>query len=368
MAPPLADPIEATRHDPTEPSRGITIGATRIGPGRPVYVIAEAGVNHNGSLSAALALVDAAAEAGANAVKFQIFQADQLVTRDAATANYQESATGATSQHEMLRRLELTVKQFAALRDRCLAAGLEFLATPFSSSDLRALTGLGVRAIKIASTDLNNAPLLDDAGRTGLPLILSTGASDAEEIGRAVGRLRSLGAGDRLVLLHCVSSYPTRWEDANLRAIGHLRRRFGLPVGFSDHTTSVDTGALAVAAGACVLEKHFTLDRSQPGPDQALSLEPEELADYVARVRRAEQALGTGSLDVQDSEREVRRIARKSVVAALDLAAGDVLEPSRLTTKRPAGGIAPDQMDGLIGRRAAVPIPADTVITWEMVE
>lgn len=367
MTPSLADPTEATLHETTQPGR-ITIGAVRIGPGCPVYVIAEAGVNHNGNPSEARALVAAAVKAGANAVKFQMFRADQLVTRDAATAEYQKSATGTASQREMLRRLELTVEQFAALRDQCLAAGLEFLATPFASSDLRALIGLGVRAVKIASTDLNNVPLLDDAGRTGLPLILSTGASDAGEIDRAVGHLRSLGAGDRLVLLHCVSSYPTRWEDANLRAIGHLQRRFGLPVGFSDHTTSVETGALAAAAGACVLEKHFTLDRSQPGPDQALSLEPEELADYVARVHRAEHALGTGSLDVQDSEREVRRIARKSVVAAFDVAAGDVLEASCLTTKRPAGGIAPDAMERLIGRRAAVPIPADTAITWEMVE
>ena len=346
----------------------VAIGGARIGPKQRVYTIAEAGVNHNGNLDAALRLVDAALSAGADAVKFQAFRAVDLVTADAATAGYQRSATGSTSQRDMLRRLELSHDGFAALQRRCRASGIEFLCTPFSVGDLRMLLDLGVRAIKIASTDLNNTLLLNEAAGAKVPLILSTGASEGDEVERTVRRLTDWGCGDRLVLLHCVSSYPTLWQDANLRRIGTLRDRFDVPVGFSDHTPSVETGALAVAAGAYVLEKHLTLDRSLPGPDQALSLEPDGLAAYIASVRHAEEALGDGELEMREVERDVRRIARKSVVAAVDIPPGHVIGPDCLTVKRPAGGIEPDDLERLIGRRATALIPADTRLTWEMVE
>ena len=331
-------------------------------------MVAEAGVNHNGNLDAALRLVDAALSAGADAVKFQAFRAADLVTRDAATADYQRTATGSTSQREMLRCLELPREGFAALRRRCRECGIEFLCTPFAVGDLCMLLDLGVRAIKLASTDLNNTLLLGEAAAAKVPLILSTGAAEGDEVECAVRRLGEWGCAQRLVLLHCVSCYPTAWADANLRRIGTLRARFGVPVGFSDHTASVETGALAVAAGACVLEKHLTLDRSLPGPDQALSLEPDAMAAYVAAVRRAEEALGDGELEMREVERDVRRIARKSVVAAVDIPPGHVIGPDCLTVKRPAGGIEPDGLERLIGRRATALIPADTRLTWEMVE
>jgi sialic acid synthase SpsE/CMP-N-acetylneuraminic acid synthetase len=345
----------------------IAIGSAVIGAGQPVFVIAEAGVNHNGSADVALRLVDAAADAGADAVKFQMFTADTLVTADASTAEYQQAASGQLNQHAMLRELELTLNDFARVRQRCAERGVEFLATPFSAADLIALVTMGVPAVKLASTDLNNVALLRPATRAALPLIVSTGAATGAEIASAVDVLRDTGAADRTVLLHCVSSYPTEWDQANLRAIGELRQRFGLHTGFSDHTLSEATGALAAAAGARVIEKHFTLDCSATGPDHAMSLEPGGLARYIDGIRHAEAALGEGSLDVAACEQEVRQIARKSVVAARDIAAGEVLTAEALTAKRPSGGLEPGDIDRLVGRQAIDDIPADTRLAWEMV-
>lgn len=345
----------------------ITIGPAVIGVGRPVYVVAEAGVNHNGSLDLALEMVDAAAAAGADALKFQIFTADALVTADAAAAAYQRTSAGAQTQHQMLRSLELRAEDFAVIQRHCAQRGVEFLATPFAPPDLETLLGLGVRAIKLASTDLNNVPLLRAAAETSLPLIVSTGAADSGEIEAAARRLDEWGAADRMVLLHCVSSYPTPWSQANLRAIGQLQQRFGRHAGFSDHTTSETIGGLAVAAGARVIEKHFTLDRRMDGPDHAMSLEPGQLARYIGNIRQAEAALGTGSLDAAPCEQEVRRLARRSIVARRDIAPGEVLTAECVTVKRPGGGLEPDLMDELLGRRAVSAIAADEQLTWEMV-
>lgn len=345
----------------------ITIGRATIGAGHPVYVIAEAGVNHNGSRDAALEMVDAAAAAGANAVKFQMFRADTLVTPDAVSAGYQQKGTGHRTQRDLLRGLELEADDFAAIQRRCAQQGVEFLATPFALPDLEALVELGVRAVKLASTDLDNVPLVRAAADTGLPLIVSTGAADAVEIDAAVRRLEEWNAAERTILLHCVSSYPTQWNQANLRAIGALTRRCGRHAGYSDHTTSETIGGLAVAAGAQVLEKHFMLDRRAGGPDQATSLEPDQLARYIRGARQAEEALGSGHLDAIEAENEVRRVARKSVVAACDIPAGAVLTAEMVTAKRPGGGLPPSEIDGLIGKCAAVAIPADTQLTWEAV-
>ncbi|UCG15570.1 MAG: N-acetylneuraminate synthase family protein [Phycisphaerales bacterium] len=353
---------------PAERPSPVTIGATSVGPGRRVYVVAEAGVNHNGDLNTAVQLVDAALGTGADAVKFQAFRAADLVTADAATVDYQRNATGDLCQREMLRQLELGRDDFSVLCEHCRASGIELLATPFGITDLHLLTGLGVRAIKIASTDLNNHPLLEEVARANLPVILSTGASLAHELERTVNRLTELGCRERLILLHCVSAYPTAWEDANLHRIAALRERFGRPTGFSDHTCSVETGALAVAAGACLLEKHFTLDDTLPGPDHALSLAPDAMAEYITRVRRAEEALGDGELSMHASEEPVRDGCRKSIVVTRDVRPGDVLDRDILTAKRPSGGISPDEMAQLIGRRAVVPIPADTRVAWDMVD
>lgn len=370
----LAEAILQARRDsagswqpPDATPADIIISRSTIGLGQSVYVIAEAGVNHNGSREAALTMVDAAAAVGADAVKFQMFQADTLATADAAGASYQRACCGHQTQREMLRRLELGSDDLAAVRHRCIERGMEFLATPFALPDLEALVELDVRAIKLASTDLDNVPLVRAAADTGLPLIVSTGAADAAEIDAAVRRLEDWGAARRTVLLHCVSSYPTQWSQANLRAIGELTRRFGLHAGFSDHTASETIGGLSVAAGARVLEKHFTLDRRADGPDQAMSLEPDQLGRYIEAARRAQQALGNGCLDAIEAEQEVRRVARKSVVAVHDIAAGQILTEEMVTLKRPGGGLPPAEIDHLIGKQATVPIPADTQLTWETV-
>lgn len=353
-------------HPPDAPAP-VRIGPWRVGAGEPVRIIAEAGVNHDGVVDHALRLVDAAARAGADLVKFQVFRADELATATAEVAGYQRRA-GAVPQREMLRRLELTDDELARVRDHCARREIGFLATPFSPPDVQRLRRLEVPAIKIASTDVNNVPLLREAAATGLPLIVSTGASIYDEIAACVARLRQWGSGERLVLLHCVSGYPAPLEAANLRAIRALRQEFSVPCGFSDHTRSTAIAGWAVATGACALEKHFTLDRGAAGPDHAMSLNPAELAAYIQAAREAEAALGTGRIGMTELESEVRAVARKSVVAARPIAAGTALTTEMLTVKRPGGGIPPEAFDAILGRRAKRDIPGDTVLMWDALQ
>jgi len=373
QARPLAGPCSPAR-SPSPITSDADEAAIRIGDAvirpenAPVYVIAEAGVNHNGDLRNALAMVDAAAAAGANAVKFQAFRASALVTADAATAEYQREQAHARTQLEMLRALELPFEAFASIARHCEKCGVEFLATPFGVDELRMLIDLGARAIKIASPDLTNTPLLIAAAQTRLPIIVSTGAAEPEEIDSAVELLDRRGARNRIVLLHCVSSYPAAAADANLRRIRTLAVRYGRPVGFQRPYDLDRDRRLAAAAGAVVIEKHFTLDHGQEGPDQAFSLEPGQLAEYVAAIRRAEPMLGRGRLGLLDAEREVRNLARCSVVAAAFIGKGERIERDRLTVKRPGTGIPPMNLDGVAGRVAAVDIPADTVMQWGMLQ
>jgi N-acetylneuraminate synthase/N,N'-diacetyllegionaminate synthase len=345
----------------------VTFGERRIAPDEPVYVVAEAGVNHNGCTETALELVDAAAGAGADAVKFQMFRAARLVAESAATAEYQRTASGETSQQAMLAKLELPVESFARIRRRCVERGVDFMATPFGEEQVSELATLDPAAIKIASADLTNESLLSAAARTGRPMIVSTGASTEVEIRTSVELLSRLGAARRLVLLHCVSAYPAPLHRLNLRAIGSLSEMFDGPVGLSDHTTSKRTGAWAVAAGACVLEKHVTLDPARPGPDHAMSMSPPALASYIAGVRAVERAMGSGTLGMTDAESDVRSAARRSLVAARDVSAGTVLTASMVSVKRPGTGLSPYELPLLLGRRAAVDIQHDTVLTWDMV-
>ncbi len=340
------------------------IGSSVIGGAAPAYVIAEAGVNHNGDVSIAREMIRAAADAKADAVKFQVFSADRLVTRQAPAARYQRDATQASGQYDLLARLQLSHDEFAQLAEYAGRCGVEFLATPFSLEDLAFLVRIGARAIKLASPDIVNVPLLEAAADTGLPVIASTGAADLAEVAAAVERFRRAGSGP-LALLHCVSAYPATEEQANLAAIGMLSRRFTCVSGFSDHTESLTIGGFARAAGANIIEKHFTLDRRQPGPDQAFSLEPAQLAEYIRNIRHADRLLGDGTIAVAECEREVRDLARGSVVAARDIQPGEVLTRAMLTVKRPGGGIAPAQLDNLIGRKASVLISADTPVAWE---
>lgn len=352
----------AVSHPATAPVR---IGTRPIGAGAPAYVIAEAGVNHNGDVGAARRMIEVAAEAGADAVKFQVFRAAELTCGDAPTAAYQRGSGGG-SQRTLLERLELAASDLAALREHCERYGVEFLATPFAVSDARQLGDLGVRAVKLASTDLNHPPLVRAAVDLNVPVIASVGAATADEIAAAVARFGELDARQRLILLHCVSAYPTPLDAANLGAIGSLRERFGVPVGYSDHTQSTLTGGWAVAAGACVLEKHFTLSRRLPGPDQAMSLEPEALRLYIATIRDAEAALGSGTIGMTALEEDVRQVARRSVVMVCGVRAGTVLTAEMLTTKRPGTGIPADQLDAVIGRRIGRDVAADTLLAWDM--
>jgi N,N'-diacetyllegionaminate synthase len=353
---------------PDPEPQDIVIGDRRVGAESPVFVMAEAGVNHDGSLEKALRLVDVAADAGADAVKFQVFRAAELVAATAPTAAYQKRRTGETSQAAMLARLELSDADFAAIKQRCDERSVLFTATPFGPSDVARLLDLGVAVLKTASTNLNDVPLLGRAAESGLPLIVSTGASTKDEIQACVDCLTGLGARDRLILLHCVSVYPTPVPLLNLRAIASLRQAFGVPVGLSDHTDSTETGAWAAAVGACVVEKHMTLDRRAPGPDHAMSMDPDQLHEYVDRIRQVESGLGDGRIGMTPVEDNVRRVARKSIVASASVPAGTVLTEEMLTCKRPGTGITPIELRRVIGRSAAMDIPADAVLTWDMLQ
>lgn len=329
----------------------VTIGGRRVGPGERCFVIAEAGVNHNGDGALARRLVDAAADAGADAVKFQLFRADEVAAPDAPKARYQAETTGASeSQLEMLRRLELDPGAFAQLKRRAEERGLLFLSSAFDAASVDVLDRLGVAAFKIGSGEVTNHPLLAEVGRRGRPVILSTGTADLAEVEAAVDVVRDAGASG-IVLLHCVSAYPAAAEDANLRAIETMAARLGLPVGYSDHTEGDEVALAAVALGACVVEKHFTVDRSLPGPDHRASLEPDELAALVGRIRRVEAALGDGVKQPTAAERANAQVVRRSLAAADDLPPGAVLTAGMLTALRPGTGISPARIDDVVGRR-----------------
>jgi sialic acid synthase SpsE len=341
------------------------IGPARIGAGQPVYVIAEAGVNHDGDPVVARELIHAAAEAEADAVKFQVFSARRLTTSEAPCASYQSAINQKANQQEMLRRLELSKEAWADLFAYAGQCGIEFLATPFSVEDLELIVSLGGRAIKLASTDLVNPVLAQSVGQTHLPVIASTGAADEAEIEAAVGRLREAGVV-QLALLHCVSCYPTKESDANLARIGALAARFGCVSGFSDHTESEEVGAYAVAAGARILEKHFTLGHDRIGPDHSFSLEPQQLARYIHQVRRVESMMGTTDLTCLECEQEVRHVARGKIVSRCDIQQDQVIEPSMLTIKRAGTGIGGEHWQEIIGRKCRAPLPPDVPIDWDM--
>lgn len=325
-----------------------------------VSVIAEIGVNHNGDLTLARDMVRVAADCGADVVKFQAFTAAKIAADSAGAAAYQRRNAGAETQVEMLRALELTMDDFAVLADDCRAAGVEFLATPFDIDLLQPLIGLGMGKIKVASGELTNTPALRRMGRTGLPVLLSTGMSMLEEVGDAMRVLRDAGAGE-VTLLHCTSMYPAPPETINLTAMTTMQRAFGCPVGYSDHSLSDHIAVAAVALGATVIEKHFTLDRGLPGPDHRASLEPAEFKAMVTRLRETAVALGDGIKQPHANEIDTRQLVRRSWHTTRPLAAGAVLQEADLILKRPLGGISP-AVD-LVGRRLARPIAGDAPVT-----
>jgi N-acetylneuraminate synthase len=344
----------------------IEISGRKIGPGHPCFIIAEAGVNHNGNLDLALKLVDAAAAAGADAVKFQTFKADRLVTKDAPKAGYQIRATGdAGTQYEMLKHLELTEEDHRSLIARCEKRGVLFLSTPFDAESCDFLESLKLPAFKLPSGELTNFPFLVHVARKGKPIILSTGMATLQEVDAAVETLARSG-NNQLVLLQCVSEYPADPAEANLRAMASMRSSFGFPVGFSDHTPGIAAAIAAAALGACVVEKHFTLDREMPGPDHRASLEPKELIEMVRGIRIAESALGDGGKHPGVGEAATAAVARKSLVAACDISAGTVLGAEHIAVKRPGTGISPGMRVRLLGRKTKVSVPAGTLFDWEM--
>jgi N-acetylneuraminate synthase len=345
----------------------LNVAGRAIGPGLPCFFIAEAGVNHNGSLERALELVDIAAAAGADAIKFQTFDADRLATRDAPKAGYQQAATGAEeSQHAMLARLQLDAAAHRALMQRCEERGILFLSTPFDERAADLLADLGVAAYKTPSGELTNLPFLAHVARFGRPMIVSTGMATLAEVENAVTAIRTAAPATPVVLLHCVSNYPATAASANLRAMETLARAFGVPVGYSDHTLGIDVALASVALGACVLEKHFTADRTLPGPDHQASLEPDELRALVAGVRNVHAALGDGRKLPAPSEAATGAVARKSLVAARDIAAGETIAEADLTVMRPGTGLAPALREHVAGRAARAAIARGTLIGWEM--
>ncbi|QEE43658.1 N-acetylneuraminate synthase (plasmid) [Rhizobium sp. WL3] len=341
-------------------------------------IIAEAGVNHNGDLNRAKALIDAAADAGADVVKFQTFKSSKLASRFASKADYQIRETGtAQSQQQMLRALELDHEMHRQLIDHCEKRGIAFLSSPFDHDSLHLLADtFNVDRIKLGSGELTNAPLLLACSRTCKPLILSTGMATLSEVEEALAVLAfgymtdqlaqpsqqafreafEADAGqrmlrDKVTVLHCTTEYPTPFEDVNLKGMDTLRQAFGLPVGYSDHTDGIAISLAAVARGAVVIEKHFTLDKSLPGPDHKASLEPGELASLVDGIRAVEIALGDGIKRAAPSERGNRRVARKSLVASRTISAGEALSTENLDVKRPGGGMSPMLYWDTLGRR-----------------
>jgi len=346
----------------------VPISGRAVGPGHPCFIIAEAGVNHNGEVELATRLIDVAATSGADAVKFQTFRADRLVSPSASKAAYQLRATDAgESQYDMLKRLELSEEAHRQLQAHCHARGVLFLSTPFDEGSADFLETLGMPAFKIASSELTNGLLLEHVARKAKPILLSTGMSDAQEVAEAIRIIRQAGSAP-VALLHCVSNYPADPADANLRAMRTMTELFQVPVGYSDHTPGIEVALGAVALGACIVEKHFTLDRTLPGPDHQASLEPGELAALVRGIRIVEAALGTGRKEPAPSERDVARVARRSLVALEDIPAGASLTEALVGIRRPGTGLPPSDWSRVIGRRAAVAIPAGTPLQWEALE
>jgi N-acetylneuraminate synthase/N,N'-diacetyllegionaminate synthase len=338
--------------------RDIRIGERSLAYGLP-YLVAEAGVNHDGDLTTALEMVDLAADVGVDAVKFQMFGSDDLVRIDAPSAAYQGRAK---SQHQLLTDLQLDQTDLAKLAEHARHRGIEFLCTPFSVGALRFLVDeLDVVAIKLSSGDLTYSELLRVAAATGLPILLSTGMATMDEIQRALDDLRA----GTVVLLQCVSQYPAPTGEANLRTLATLQELTGAPVGFSDHSSDTAPSIAAVALGARLIERHFTLDRNRPGPDHRASLDPADLRRWVADVAAAHAALGDGVKSPQPSEIETRFVARRSLVAGRDLLVGETVMAADLLALRPADGISPQEVDRVVGRTMRRAVDRGRPLRWD---
>jgi pseudaminic acid synthase len=344
------------------------IAARPVGPTEPCYVIAEAGANHNRDLDTAKALIDVAAEAGADAVKFQTYTAEGMYSRKTPNPSYLDKADLLKDQEtvwQLIKRVEIPWEWHEQLAAHAAGAGLHFLSTPFEEAAVDVLESVGVPAYKIASYEITHLPLIRHCARTGKPLLISTGMASLADIERALDAANSAGC-ESIALLHCAINYPPRFEDLNLRAIETLRAAFQLPVGWSDHTPGYAADVAAVALGAVMVEKHYTLSREQEGPDHPFALEPSELKAMITAIRQTEVALGSAVKRVTEAEAEMYRIGRRSLVAARDLRAGDVLGADDVAIKRPGYGIPVHELDVVIGRQAAVDVEADEILQWSM--
>lgn len=343
--------------------QNIFLGKKRIGKNCPIFVIAEAGVNHNGSLKIALKMVDGAAAAGADAIKFQTFKAEEVVTPAGEMANYQKKNFGKSeNQLEMLKKLELPEKFYPAIIDRCRKKKIIFLSTPhggFESVDF--LQSFNAPAFKFGSGDLTNLPVLEYAARLKKPIILGTGMSTMEEVKEAVKCVKNAG-NDKIIVLHCTSDYPLAFRDVNLRAMRTMMEELDVLAGYSDHTLSVQVPVMAATLGACVIEKHFTLDRNMPGPDHKASMEPEELKQMVKAVRDVGIIMGKPVKQPTKNETKNKPIGRKSVVAAIDIPKGERITREMLTIKRPGTGIEPKFINNIIGKKTKKRIKKDQFI------
>jgi sialic acid synthase SpsE len=346
----------------------VIVGEHMLGDDYPPLIVAEAGVNHNGDLSLALEMVEAAREAGADAVKFQSFRADKMAAEGLMEVKDVEGITGGTkSSLEMYRRLELSEPDHRALVERCRDVGILFLSTPFDSDTVDMLDALGVPAFKISSGDLTNIPVIRRAAGKGKPLFLSTGFSELAEVEEAVKSANEAGSDD-LVLLHCVGAYPPPDNEMNLKAMATLRRVFNIPVGLSDHSSGIEAPLAATALGAAAIEKHFTLDNDLPGPDHKFSLNPRNFKRMVKAVKRVYTLLGSGDKVTADSESGERHAGRKSLHAAKTLKAGTALAAEMCIMLKPADGIMPRFLEKALGRTIRRDISIGDPIKWDDLE
>lgn len=348
---------------------GFEIGGRKIGAGHPLFFIAEAGVNHNGSIEYGKQLIDIAAEAGADAVKFQTFKAENIVTRDAPKSTYHVETTGSStgqSWYELLKTQEMSYDMHVELMACCERKGILFLSTPYDEESLDMLVELSAPALKIASTDTSNIPFLEKVAARRLPVILSTAMCTMDDVERAVEVFQS-ARHEHFAVLQCTGNYPSSIEASDLNVIKTYRERFGCPVGYSDHTLESINPVAATALGADIYEKHFTIDRSLPGPDHRMSLTPDELKDTISAIRLTEKALGSHEKRVHDEESENRIKLRKSVVSVTEIPRGCVISDDMVAIKRPATGIDPHKIGAVTGCRAKIDIPADTPIEPSMI-
>lgn len=339
----------------------IKIGSHKIGNRNPVFIIAEVGINHNGDIELAKRMIKAAKEVNVDAVKFQTFQAETIMTETAGGAAHLEAGAGKEDVYSFSKRIQFSAEDHHELFEYSKDIGITFLSSPLSFSSVDLLDDVGVTAYKIASMDLNHIPFLEYVGRKGKPVILSTGMGTLGEIETALNTLNSAGAKD-VILLHCTSQYPPKPEEVNLLAMNTIHQAFGVPIGYSDHTNGTAVPVAAAALGACVIEKHFTLDKTLPGPDQSFSGDPEEFKTLVSQIRIVEKALGSPIKQPTPGELEIKKSFCRSLVSEENIPAGTIISRDMLTFKRPGSGIAPSDIEWVIGRTTKVDIKRDTVI------